>query len=238
MARVLLGFLAVLAFTPVLHAEMSLASYTVSSDPVNGVAITVKNEHVSPMTAILIETRQFSGPGKLRALHARYMDVYVNPGYERAIGPGEVRTFALQPPQALLRGTYQVQLAGALFEDGARFGTPDGIRILVGRRERVRSDLAEVAQLIERVKQSGYGANQILEELQASAQRAKHVAAVADVDKAIGTIGGFVAVFAFNSINGAGSACLSNPACTGRRVEAAILHLRNWQTSIPSLPAP
>lgn len=124
--------------------------YIVSKDAAQGISVSIVNNHTYPVTALLIETRQFSNNRRLKAVHVKYQDVLVNLNHDQPLPPGSTRVVPLLAPPAIEDDNFEVRVAAALFQDGTRFGNELDLGVLTGRRLRLKEQLASIMGLLQR----------------------------------------------------------------------------------------
>lgn len=112
-------------------------------------AVQVENLHKTPLTALLV-TVTIEVEGKPKTVVSRYLDVYVNLGYDTPIRPGESRIMSVAPwPE---QSPPKVTSAAAVFEDGRAYGPEAGLQVLIGRRQLLQQVLAHWRDQLSRMK--------------------------------------------------------------------------------------
>lgn len=228
MTRTLLFFAA--AMSTLAQNSGDLVSSSVLKDVNKGVAITIMNRHSAALTALLVETRQYSSTGKLMAVHAKYHDVYVNVNHDEPLAPGASRTVWLLAPQALKVAEMDVQFIAALFQDGARVGSERGIRILAGRRAEVRRAIADARSALSR---SNGSATIAASELQALYDRSVAFKGKTEVEHTIGGISTLVPIAIMRELSARNAVC-SQDDCRSASLRSVTQYLEQWDSWLAS----
>lgn len=111
-------------------------TFVVEYDTAGNLTVSIANQNSVAITGVLISTKQYEGT-KLRAEAFYYLDTAVNRVHDRAIQPGEKRTFPFLTAEMMRRYRPEVTLQGVLLADGGAAGTANGIAVLRGRRQEI-----------------------------------------------------------------------------------------------------
>ncbi len=186
-------------------------------------AVTISNRHASPLTGLLVQAT-ITEDGKRRAVISKYLDVYVNAFHDKSVGPGEQYRVPLISAEGARRGNSAITTS-ALFQDGARFGDPQGIDILIDRRKAVHDAIQEHRLSLEPLR--GTALANVTARVSAMAEQQKKVAfGMRPEEIAKYSAGSQVTHWVKGAFDGAPPGCGID--CVGKRIEYVLRGLDVW----------
>jgi hypothetical protein len=192
------------------------------------VTVSVTNQHASPVTGLLIQAT-LRANGKPKAVMSSYLDIYVNAFHDKAIAPGEVRTIPLISEDVARKWPASIAIAGAVFQDGRRFGADNGLRILIGRRQALQDAINVFRENL--VTSKGAGLAAVTAAIDGLTQSQKDRASrVPQEELSILSAGSQVAQWVRGALDAAPPGCGAD--CVSKRIDYILGGLSVWESQI------
>lgn len=153
-----------LLICPPARPQTGAVTSAVNRLPDGHVNLVVANTYHAPITAmvLVVQGARIGGPGHF--VTTRYLDTLLNPWRDKALEPGESRTFGFggsHPGPSVF--TYNPQLTAAVFEDGTSFGDPQVVNDIIQARKIFFEELGKAITLLQEVQTSGLSENDVLQ---------------------------------------------------------------------------